>query len=243
MRGVGTGPPPPVQDVFGPRERTCVACGRTEVTAAAACPHCGKPYVLVAQRLSRTAKRRIGLGLALGLLAIFTAGIVASPSITENKEEARKAGERARAVRQAQARRRAAGEQRPVSADPGPAARPVLVKRLADYVLRDARARVESGKLKGPVRRSFCSPYPNTATRRAQESDPRRARGRYECTVVTSEIRGANGERGTLGYPFSAVIEYRTGRMTWCKANPPPGEKGIGSERARVALDPSCSRA
>lgn len=232
-----------VGSVFAPDRRVCATCGRESVTASRICPHCGAPFVLVAQRLSRKAKRRIALGAAVLLASIFGAGAALSPSITEDKEErAREDAERRRAL-EARERARVASEQRPVTAEAGRAPRAVLVERLTDFVLRDARARAEAGTLKGPFRRAFCDPHPNTAARKAQERDPRRTRGRYACIVVTSNIVAANGRRGALGYPFSAVIEYRTGRITWCKANPPPGEQVIGRELVRVDLDASCSKA
>ena len=175
----------------------------------------------------------MGIGLALGLVAIFIAGVMASPSITETKEERARVEAAERAAHLARERARVAREQRPVSAIAGPAPRAALEDKLAGYVLRDARARIEAGTLKGTARRSFCELRPPRATA---------ARGRYMCTVVTSEIVGPNGQRGNLGYPFSAVIDYRSGRMTWCKANLPPGEKVIGAEQLRVDLHPSCSK-
>jgi len=235
MRDVGS--------VFAPRPQVCASCGRESVTAARGCPHCGTPYVMVAQRLSRRAKRRIAVAAALFLAAAFTAGILASPAIEADKDaRARAEAERLRAL-EARERVRLARDQRPVTAEAGRMARPALVAKLGDFVLRDARARAEQGALDGPIRRAYCEPHPNTATRRAQESDPRRRRGRYLCIAVTSEIRASNGRRGNLGYPFSAVIDYRRGRITWCKANPPPGEQVIGRELARVDLDASCSKA
>jgi hypothetical protein len=111
--------------------------------------------------------RRIALGAAVLLAAIFGAGVLLSPSITEDKEE-----------------------QRPVVAETGRAPRAVLVERLEDFVLRDARVRAEAGTLNGPIRRSSCEPHPRTD-------------GRYLCIVATSNA----------GYRYSGVIDYRTGRI------------------------------
>ena len=213
------------------------------MTTSRNCPHCGAPFIVVAQKLSRRAKRRIAVGAALFLAALFTAGLLMAPGIEDDKEQrAREEAARLRAI-EARERERLARDQRPITAEAGRAPRPVLVEKLTDFVLRDARLRAEEGALKGPFLRARCDPHPNTATRRAQERDPRRTRGRYLCLAVTSNIVAANGRRGALGYPFSAVINYRTGRITWCKANPPPGEQVIGRELARVDLDASCSKA
>ena len=233
MRDVGS--------VFAPVERTCAACGRRSKTASLNCPHCGAPFVVVAQRLSRTAKRRVALGAALLLGGVFLAGVLAAPSIQESREERAREDAAERAAIRARETVRVRREQRVVRAEAGPAPRTVLVDRLADFVLRDARARIESGELEGRALRSFCKPFPYTSARAAAERNPGRERGRYLCTVVTSEIVQANGGRGTLGFPFSAVIEYPRGRMAWCKTNLLPGEKSIGRELVRVPLDPSCT--
>jgi hypothetical protein len=197
---------------------------------------------VVAQRLSRTGKRRVGIGLALFLLVVFTAGIVLGPQINESKED-----EQARLLREETARaeretKRIRAEQRPVSAIVPPGPKAAMATALAERVLRDARARVENGTLKGPARSSSCAPYPRTSARAAEERDGARRRGAYECTVATRKI-AILGRTGALGHPFLAVIDYRSGRITWCKVNPPPGEGVAGQAHVRVPLDPSCTKA
>jgi hypothetical protein len=98
---------------------------------------------------------------------------------------------------------------------------------------------VRAGKLKGTIRRVDCVATPRSrAGGLPPEDDPARARGGYDCTAVTSDIAGHEG--AAVGYPFQGVIDFRRGRLTWCKTNPPPGEQVIPDPSSVVRLPPGC---
>lgn len=124
----------------------------------------------------------------------------------------------------------------------GRGARAHLLKRVERAIDADARSRVRSGALRGPILRTVCSPYPRTADSARAEADLRRAEGRYECLAVTSDIVQRGDPRaGALGHPFRVRVNYESGRFAWCKANLRPGEGNVGRELASVPLSPRCA--
>lgn len=177
------------------------------------------------------------LGIAAVLLALVCAGAAAAivPAIDRGKER-RAAQERAQtaAVRAAE-RRRILREQRPRHAS-APALRPsraALLNRVERDISRDAAARVRAGELKGPTGRTSCV--------RVTDLPPVPQRGVYDCLTVVRNIvpSGASGA-GTIGYPFRAVLDYRTFGFVWCKTNPVPGELVTPDPRTVIQLPRVC---
>jgi hypothetical protein len=73
----------------------------------------------------------------------------------------------------------------------------------------DARNRIHTGALTGPLRSAHCGPAgPPHAGRRA-----------FHCTV----------NAGGIAYPYLGVIDEPTRQLTWCKLDPPPvgGTSGV----------------
>src|SRR5688500_17360740 len=214
--------PKPISEVFAPATRTCPACGREAQTTQATCPHCGAWYAA-----ARPKRSRLKLAAALGALALVIAvgALLASPAIDRSKDRAAERDARETAARQAAKRARLTVEQRPRSARLGAGA---PLSALAAAVQADAKARVAAGTLDGPVQQTECEPYPAAEARRLQELAQPSGRRGYLCEVTTTTIRATDeSPAGGLAYPFLAVIDYDAGRITWCKANPPPGEKAI----------------
>jgi hypothetical protein len=53
----------------------------------------------------------------------------------------------------------------------------------------------------------------------------------YRCLAVTSDLPDTGTTaKGTVGHPFAAVVDDRTGRFTWCKVSGRPGELSIQSK-------------
>lgn len=111
--------------------------------------------------------------------------------------------------------------------------RNALVSELEASILRDARARVRTKELRGPVRRVACEP-----TRRGDHV--------LSCTAVTNELEAADNNpdnrevTGVTGHPFRAVVDFETGRYAWCKRILAPGEGGVIDPRAIVPLPREC---
>jgi hypothetical protein len=164
------------------------------------------------------------------LLVAGGAAALIVPAIEEGKSQRAAAERRRDAAFEAAKRKRLAGESRPRSGrgrspggSPSPAAelraRRVLVADLERAISRDARARVRTGELEGPVLATECEINP--PSRRRVERDLSARGSDYECLAVTS--RDPRG-RFVVGYTFDATVDYRRFRFRWARACRPPGE-------------------
>lgn len=160
------------------------------------------------------------------ILAVIVAIAVAWPYVQRDK----RAGERERAAIAAEhraARLRALVEdQRPrhdvlqpsLRARIGAAgglesalAADLVATRLESAIARDVRARIESGKLDGPLSEVSCDPV----TVRS------RLGANYNCFALIGRTEA--GERVLeQGYRFSARAQLPGGTLAWCKENPRP---------------------
>jgi hypothetical protein len=105
-----------------------------------------------------------------------------------------------------------------------------LLASVRESIDADARARVRAGQLDGRILRVECE-----LARRVGD------RGSYDCTAVTSEVpQTGRNVPGLVGYPFVAVVDFETGRYSWCKTNPVPGERVIPDPRDVVELPREC---
>jgi hypothetical protein len=60
------------------------------------------------------------------------------------------------------------------------------------------------------------------------------------CLAATTVSSAPGGNRFAVGFEFLGVPNWRRATFTWCKTNPPPGEKFGGARRAEVALARAC---
>jgi hypothetical protein len=91
-----------------------------------------------------------------------------------------------------------------------PAAALLAGGELAAAIERDVRARIEAGKLEGPLLRATCDPVAVRSRRAAN----------YNCFALTHRDR-AGGHALDFGYRFSARTELPA-KLVWCKENPRP---------------------
>jgi hypothetical protein len=183
-----------------------------------------------------------GLVLAGGVLVV-----VLGPGVRDAKEdnaaaERREAAERS-AARLARLRseirprlRRAPALATPADGSPGRVPkRRALVGELEQAVLADARARSDSGELGARPRDAECERFPRTAAGPPPEDDPSARTSRYECLAVTSRFGRRAGERGSIGYPFRARVDFARGAYGFCKISGRPGEGALkGQPLVRV---------
>jgi hypothetical protein len=214
-----------VQAAFAPKPQTCPACGRSEATASRDCRHCGSSYVVVQPRLSRRARLAIAGSAAALLAAAGIAWLIASPSIdnTKRSNSRRDAAQQAEFIRSETARLKAEQRLHRARATTPGEAPGALVSDLERAITADSRARVEAGTFDGPIRATRCDPVG------AGPLVPTAARGGYQCLAVNAIIPKGTEVGGQLGYPFWAVVNYRTGTFAWCKINPKGGEKATQS--------------
>jgi hypothetical protein len=190
------------------------------------------------RKLSPRGRTVFKFGAAAFLVAVTVTAIVVVPRIGETKRERADRERREAAAAMAERRQRLIEEQRPRRGRSQPAAsRPAVLSDLESAVLADARARAASGKLHGPpAKRVKCEPL-------ARGSGAAAARVAYRCIAITSELPSIDGSpQGVLGHPFRAVVDYSSGRFTWCKVSGRAGEGGFTKEGLAVKIPRACSR-
>jgi hypothetical protein len=119
------------------------------------------------------------------------------------------------------------------------AARERLLTVTQHAIAVDARERVAAGELEGASGPTTCEPYPKDSH---PERDLGARQGIYDCLVQLRAIKSSqrNGG-GLLGYPFRAVLDFRTYRYAFCKTNPVPGERMVPDPRTVVELPRACT--
>ena len=144
--------------------------------------------------------RGVRIAVLLLVLALIAAGAALLPGIQESKDEQARSEAGRRAAARAELARRLEREQRPrfersaavapagAGAQQQLAARAELMEELPAAVLADARARVRSGALDGPVLRVACEPFPRSVDATGADEDLSRRSGRYSCIAVTAEF-------------------------------------------------------
>ena len=176
------------------------------------------------------------------MLVLAIGGAAAAlPGMLESKEEQAAAERREQAERRAELVRRLEREQRPRVrrfASPAPAgapaaeqldARAALMDELPAEILADARERVRSGQLDGPIRGVECEPFPRSVDAVGADEDLSRRTGRYACVAVTAEFgTGEAGATGVIGHQYRSEVDFQTGRYAFCKVS---GQAGPSREQ------------
>lgn len=171
----------------------------------------------------------------VALVTAVVGALILVPRITESKREGAEQARRDAAAAMVARRRELIAEQRPRHGRSGAdAARSLVLGALESGVLADARARAEAGELgRPPASRVECEP-------RRHGQDPTRVLVRYQCIAVTSDLPASDtSPAGVVGHPFRALVDYDSGRFTWCKVSGRPGEGSFTAE-ALVTLPPEC---
>lgn len=194
---------------------------------------------------------KVAIGAAGVLLVLGAAVAFFGPRIADTKESDRKEAARRDAEFRAREKQRLRAEQglHRARAERPPAdgltaggerrARRAMLAEIERSILADAKERVKAGALSTAVVRVSCDPYPRSVKAVGPEETLETSIGRYACLAVTREIIFAGTDRGELGYPFWAKVDFDTGRYAWCKINPKPGEL-TGGRAVIVPLPKAC---
>lgn len=183
--------------------------------------------------------RKIGRPLravvVVGVLAVVAMAVAAVPALREASGERAASERRERAKLRERHIEELQAEQRPRLASSAsiapigagaPAqleARAGLMAELSDSILADARRRVRLGALEGPIVGVTCEPFPRTVEGIGADKDLSSRRGRYSCIATRSEFaRTEESVGGLLGYPYRAMVDFRTGRYALCKISGRP---------------------
>lgn len=181
------------------------------------------------RRLGPRGRKALAVVAAIALIGAVVAALTLVPRITEAKRDNAARAQRDAARRLAERRARLLVEQRPHrGAAPTGSGRATILAELQSAILTDARERVAGGDLPGPpARRVECEPLDHRP-------------GGYQCIAVTSDLPITDTTvGGAIGHPFAAIVDYETGRFTWCKVSGRPGEQSI-EEKFLVKLPRAC---
>jgi hypothetical protein len=232
-----------------PPERRCPTCGHVAATWRPRCPSCNKRYDRALPWLSD----RMRWGIAAAVLVIT--GVIiwqSAPKVDQSKKTRAEQAQREQAKRIAAESERIRHEQRPVrgritsvgAEDPkAPAAERLAARRrlyaaFEAAILAEARQRVATKEMKGPVREIRCSALIRREGALRDEEVLTRPRGRYDCVAVQRDVVRDGEVVAWFGNPFVGVLNFAKGTYVFCKDNKVPGEKG--SALAKVTLDPAC---
>jgi hypothetical protein len=197
--------------------------------------------------------RRAALGGLVLLAVIVVAAIFAIPRIDESKRESDARQRQALAAGRAAERRRLVADQTPVHGRaPRPAgtltpaaelkARRMLLRRVERAIVAEARRRVRARTLSGRILAAECGPTPGGERRTQGDVDLRVRRSAYDCLAVTSHIQATGTNvAGRLGYPFRAVVDFDRFAYTFCRTNPPAGERAVPNPASTPALPRECA--
>jgi hypothetical protein len=187
------------------------------------------------RKLSQRGRRfalAIGALLLAGLAVALYFGI---PAITETKQERAAAERRADARREAQLVAQLKAEQRLIEGRGTPSrglqdgaeitARRALATDLAAAIDKDAAGRVQSGEFTHTVKRVECERYPRGANGEDPATELATATGRYSCLAVTVDAPKTQlSNASSIGYPYRALVDFPSGKYTFCKFSGRPGE-------------------
>ena len=172
--------------------------------------------------------------------------VIAVPLIASGKREGAAMQRRADAIGKARAERRLRVDQAPhrgraanAPRTPAAARRAATVAALERAITADAQARLRAGRLPPPIVKETTCDANSTQLADRQPAD--RASGAVlACLAATSINTRPGGTRFAVGFEFIAAADWRRAAFTWCKTNPPPGEKFGGARRAEVPLAVAC---
>ena len=200
--------------------------------------------------LPRFVWRRLSRAARIGVVAVPAACVVAVavaiPLVSSGKREGAAVERQEQAAARARSERRLRVDQAPhhgraVGAPRAPRAarEAAIVAALERSITADARARFHAGLLPGPaVKRTVCSESKQLADLQPRA---RRAGGAVlDCLAAPTVESAPGGKPFAIGFEFLGVPNWRRATFTWCKTNPPPGEKFGGTLQAEVPLARAC---
>jgi hypothetical protein len=192
--------------------------------------------------------KKLALGFAAGAVVVGIALAILIPRINTSKAQtaARDAAERRQAL--AKNRARITREQAPhhgaavsllpaahASAAEQAAAKAKLMDHVRADIVADAHARAAAGEMHDVVGEPECQPTPGTTDTGTY--------GVYDCFLETHAVpAGTKNVPGAIGYPFRAVVDFKTYTYNWCKTENIPGELMIQAPKDVTLLPPACQK-
>jgi hypothetical protein len=172
--------------------KVCPGCSVQSQTAGSFCPHCAAPYNGPGPR--RKISKRIVIGVVAALLIAGSATGLALKVSHDNQVAAQAVA----AAASAQAGTDAAAEQQAAD-DKTRTDRQTQVTALEASILKDAKERVKSDSLTGPILSASCTPLGGGSA-----DDLTALTGTFECIAVNK----TNADGTSSGYRFSGTINW-----------------------------------
>jgi hypothetical protein len=202
------------------------------------------------RKIPPRARRPAAFTAAILLAAAVVALVISIPAITESKGERAASEQHAERERQAQRIAELQAELR-LRTGRGDAARGLtgaaalearhaLAADVVSAVHDDALARVRAGEFTQSVDRVECERFPRGVGVPDPASDLSKATGRYSCLAITADApRVETNQASSIGYPYRALVNFETGRFSYCKISGRPGEGSLTREFP-VKVPPAC---
>jgi hypothetical protein len=186
------------------------------------------------RRIAAVAGVLLGIALVVGLVLGVPAIIDAKhrSELADARRDARyrasRIGELTRQVRPISGRGPAArGLTAPATLQPQRVLRADLVAAIA----ADGARRARTGEFVDAPKRVECSRNPPSLGAPDPAAVPDARRSTYACLAVTTDVeRGATTNGGSIGYPYSALVDFQAGRFAFCRVSGRPGEMLIGRD-------------
>jgi len=201
-----------------------------------------------APRLTGRRRRRVQWAAGLAALALTAVAVFVALSLQADRREreradtaGRVAAEKLRLSRLQAPHRGTAADLRPpagAAAAERLAARAALVRRVEARITADARGRVRTGEITGPIRGSDCGPFLKDPAAVPDDRVLSKRIGRYDCVAVKTDIVKDGASVGRLGYAFVAALDFDRFTYVWCRNTPPQSERG--ETLAVVRLERAC---
>jgi hypothetical protein len=190
--------------------KVCPGCSVQSQTAGSFCPHCAAPYNGPGPR--RKISKRIVIGVVAALVVAGSATGLALKVSNDNQVRAQRVAA-AQAQKRAVDAAKAATDAAAVAAAAKQAAddqtrttRQTAVTEIEASILKDAKTRVKSQTLTGPILSASCTPLGGGSV-----DDLTALTGTFECIAVNKK----NADGTSQGYRFAATINWNEGSYTW----------------------------
>ena len=186
--------------------KICLKCSVQGDTAGDFCPNCGASYVR-GRKLPKITRKTAVIVLSLLVVGGTAAGVTMAVQHSQEIAAEEAAAKEAKATADAAAKEKAR-ELEAVAAKENAqrAVRAIIVTGLEESVQKDAVARVDEGRLDGPIERTECTPLGGGSV-----DDLTAITGTFECIAV-NEKREDGSESG---YVFSATVNWDAASYSW----------------------------
>lgn len=192
--------------------KVCQRCSVQTRTDGSFCPHCAAPYGAAGRSKARK-------GIVVALIALLVIGVigtgftlaiqhsydvVAKEAAAEKRQaEAAAAEERAEKAAEQAAEKREAQE---LEDQAERTYRELIVAEMEKSILDDAKERVTTGLLTGPILKVSCTPMAGGST-----DDLTALTGSYDCIAVNEK----HDDGTASGYRFSATTNWDEASYSW----------------------------